>query len=94
MHMADQIIMRTLESATDPPYLVDYKGGDHPPSATNRRHLTKDKDWSDTYREGPSAPPRASKNKNWSDTYREVVRVPTPACAMPQPTRSRDQAQP
>ena len=48
---------RAVLVATDPPYLVDYKGGGHPPSGTNRRQFTKDKDWSDKYREGPSAPP-------------------------------------
>ena len=60
---------RAVLVATDPPYLVDYKGGDHPPSATNRRHLTKDKDWSDKYREGPSVSAREAKNKDWRDTY-------------------------
>src|SRR5215467_5492713 len=29
----------------------------------------KDKDWSDTYREGPSVSAREAKNKGWRDTY-------------------------
>jgi len=37
MQMADKIVLRSV--AADPPYLVDDKGGDHPPSATNRRAL-------------------------------------------------------
>jgi DNA modification methylase len=36
--------------ATDPPYLVDYKGGSHPASKSNRPEV-RDKDWSDSYRE-------------------------------------------
>jgi DNA modification methylase len=31
--------------ATDPPYLVDYTGGDHPPSRANRGRKTKDRNW-------------------------------------------------
>lgn len=31
--------------ATDPPYLVDYRGGEHPPSRANRGRATKDKHW-------------------------------------------------
>lgn len=31
--------------ATDPPYLVDYEGGQHPASAANRGAVTKDKRW-------------------------------------------------
>ena len=30
--------------ATDPPYLVDYTGGNHPDTPTNRKE-TKDKGW-------------------------------------------------
>jgi DNA modification methylase len=45
---------RAMLVATDPPYLVDYKGGDHPSSsaASAASRATKNKDWSDTYREG------------------------------------------
>ena len=39
MQMADKIVLRSV--AADPPYLVDDKGGDHPPSATNRRALNE-----------------------------------------------------
>lgn len=35
--------------ATDPPYLVDYDGTNHPQSWKDKR--TKNKDWSDTYKE-------------------------------------------
>jgi hypothetical protein len=40
--------------ATDPPYLVDYKGGDHPFASADSaaRRAIKNKDRSDTYREG------------------------------------------
>ena len=31
--------------ATDPPYLVDYDGGDHPTSKANKGRATKDKHW-------------------------------------------------
>lgn len=31
--------------ATDPPYLVDYTGGDHPASRANRGRKTKDRNW-------------------------------------------------
>jgi DNA modification methylase len=45
---------RAVLVATDPPYLVDYKGGDHPfaNSDSAARRAIKNKDWSDTYREG------------------------------------------
>ncbi len=33
--------------ATDPPYLVDYQGGDHPTSNANKGRKTKDKHWDD-----------------------------------------------
>ncbi|MHB8685017.1 MAG: DNA modification methylase, partial [Dehalococcoidia bacterium] len=33
--------------ATDPPYLVDYQGGDHPASNANKGRKTKDKHWDD-----------------------------------------------
>jgi DNA modification methylase len=37
--------------ATDPPYVVDYKGGSHPTSKSNQGASNKDKDWSDKYHE-------------------------------------------
>jgi hypothetical protein len=47
---------RAVLVATDPPYLVDYKGGDHPFASADSaaRRESKNKDWSHTYREGPS----------------------------------------
>ncbi len=33
--------------ATDPPYLVDYQGGNHPASKANKGRATKDKHWDD-----------------------------------------------
>lgn len=36
--------------ATDPPYLVDYSGGNHPPSWANRGNPKKDKNW-DAYKD-------------------------------------------
>ena len=39
--------------ATDPPYLVDYTGGNHPPSRANRPQ-TRDKNW-DEYRDPQSS---------------------------------------
>jgi hypothetical protein len=55
--------------ATDPPYLVDYKGGDHPFASTDSaaRRAIKNKDWSETYHNPPSrrarAPARESARK-------------------------------
>jgi DNA modification methylase len=37
--------------ATDPPYVVDYKGGSHPKSDSNRHSTKRDKDWSESYHE-------------------------------------------
>jgi hypothetical protein len=50
---------RAVLVATDPPYLVDYKGGDHPFASADSaaRRESKNKDWSHTYREGPSEEP-------------------------------------
>lgn len=39
--------------ATDPPYAVGYKGGNHPASKSNSEE-TRDRDWSDKYREASS----------------------------------------
>jgi DNA modification methylase len=36
---------RATLMATDPPYLVDYRGGEHPASAANRGSPSKDKHW-------------------------------------------------
>jgi DNA modification methylase len=36
---------RAALMATDPPYLVDYQGGQHPSSAANKGAATKDKHW-------------------------------------------------
>jgi DNA modification methylase len=43
---------RAVLFATDPPYLVDFDGQNHPP---NRRGTNKGKDWSDSYVEQPGA---------------------------------------
>lgn len=43
---------RAILFATDPPYVVDYKGGSHPTTKSNAGSATKDKDWSQVYREG------------------------------------------
>ena len=40
--------------ATDPPYLVDYQGGNHPQSWSNKGKANKDKHWDD-YNEGDGA---------------------------------------
>lgn len=42
---------RAVLMATDPPYLVDYKGGQHPASKSNKGAANKDKDWSESYNE-------------------------------------------
>ena len=39
---------RATLMATDPPYLVDYTGGQHPASVANKGAASKDKQW-DTY---------------------------------------------
>src|SRR5581483_3750659 len=36
--------------ATDPPYLVDYTGGDHPPSRANQGKANRNKHW-DAYKD-------------------------------------------
>ena len=38
--------------ATDPPYLVDYQGGNHPASKANKGRATKDKHWDDYHDPG------------------------------------------
>lgn len=40
--------------ATDPPYLVDYTGGEHPPSRANKGRKTKDRNW-DEYHDPEAA---------------------------------------
>jgi len=41
--------------ATDPPYLVAYRGGTHPASKANGGAKNRDKDWSDSYHEAGGA---------------------------------------
>src|SRR5207237_4220733 len=33
--------------ATDPPYLVDYTGGDHPPTRANKGKANRNKNWAE-----------------------------------------------
>ncbi|MBF0187091.1 MAG: site-specific DNA-methyltransferase, partial [Magnetococcales bacterium] len=40
---------RAILFATDPPYLVDYDGTNHPGSKETRKRKSLNKDWSDTY---------------------------------------------
>jgi DNA modification methylase len=50
---------RAILFATDPPYLVDYDGTNHPPTGSRRRNGGRTKDGSR----------RTPGNKDWSDTY-------------------------
>jgi DNA modification methylase len=45
---------RAVLMATDPPYLVDYTGGEHPTSKANKGRATKDKHW-DEYHDPQSS---------------------------------------
>ena len=55
---------RAVLFATDPPYLVDYDGTNHPTSAkrSRRARLKANKDWSEEYIEQPAPPP------HWDDS--------------------------